>query len=94
MFHTGQKVAFIGGVFPDRDAIQLSNKKVYTVHSYCKNGRHGNEEGIHLNEVHNTSSSKRCSCYSAHEFRPIVEKKTDISVFTEMLKDTKIIEKV
>jgi hypothetical protein len=43
-----------------------------------------NTQAVELVEVKNTKHLERC--FRLDRFRPVVERKTDISVFTEMLK--------
>lgn len=93
-FRVGQKVECIhhqprrvaGGEYAELGG-------VYTVrgHVPCTDGI----ERIYLDEVHNrpmycTAMGVIEFGFRASGFRPLVERKTDISVFTEMLTDTKI----
>ena len=83
MFRVGQKVVCVddelepgcirwGGVAPVKG-------QVYTVSGFGKALR-GDELCLRLFEL-----STPAWCYLAHRFRPIVERKTDISIFTAML---------
>jgi hypothetical protein len=81
MFHVGQKVECIAGPFRDSvDAMILHDApkigRVYVVAEI-------NDGFLGLVEFCNSDWDPRA-------FRPIVEKKTDISVFTAMLTPTEI----
>lgn len=78
-FHPGQKVVFVGYPHPDfygRD-IKVKVGHVYTVTStFMWFG----EQGIYLQEFFLDTG------WMAHGFRPVTDKKTDISIFTRLLK--------
>lgn len=80
-FHIGQKVVCVDAraKCDCGCATRLVTGQVYTVRAVFV--LFGNE-GIHVEE---TSPLKWTSGYASSRFRPVVEKKTDISVFTEIL---------
>lgn len=86
-FRVGQKVVCVddgphrSGWNPHGDA-PIKNK-VYTVVGV---ETYRGLVGIHLREIRNGSHN---GLYKAMRFRPAVERKTDISVFTEILRTTK-----
>lgn len=93
MFHVGQKVEFVG---PD-DSVLIAlapppwnkiptpkHKTPYTVANVCISSL--GEECIELLELPQPGISDLIDPgFISRFFRPIVERKTDISVFTEML---------
>lgn len=89
--HIGQKVEFIGPGkwvgWPPHLARPLHGV-VYTVRSLYIDPFYG-AEGIRLNELSRETicgGGHTLECgWARHEFRSIVELKTDISVFTKML---------
>lgn len=81
MFHVGQKVVCVdAGIWR-----KIANNVVYTIHSI--NADHG--LWLRLIEVDPLGGG-----YLSSRFRPVVERKTDISIFTAMLTPSKITEGV
>lgn len=97
MFHIGQKVVCIkngGWTSPKMfgDEIFPVFGKVYTVREIEPD--FDEYSWIRLEEIinrpHNYGDGMIEASYRSDRFRPIVERKTDISVFTKMLTDNKI----
>ena len=42
------------------------------------------------NAVHDYVDGRGETCFAAHRFRPVVERKTDISIFTQMLNPSNV----
>lgn len=99
-FRVGQKVVCINGAFSS-EWDQIGNKPVergiYTVRAVtiCTFGSHVDVPCILLEEVKNPikrwrdGSTMECP-FAQKRFRPLVERKTDISIFKAMLTNTKI----
>lgn len=96
IFRVGQKVVCIRGplVSGVEDRPQPIIGQVYTVRCSTPriekwsewHRRHGG--GIYLNEIVSPIHSDGCECgFLACRFRPVVERKTDISCFTEILRN-------
>lgn len=94
-FRVGQKVVCVNGVF-DRTWDVVPNrpvaKQVYTVRALavCTFGIHVDTPCILLHEVRNSIDLWEIggafeSPFWIGRFRPVVERKTDISIFTKML---------
>lgn len=96
-FHVGQKVVCISE-FEESEAAKYFGvalpivNDVYTVRNLvlCDEG----ELGLRVAEITNPEVTHRCGTYaepafSYRCFRPAVEKKTDISIFTDLLIPTK-----
>jgi hypothetical protein len=88
MFHIGQKVVCIAGfkrhgfgleTFPVKDG-------VYTIRDLC---RCGDTLGLRLEEIINQpmpyAEGRLEAVFGAQFFRPLIERKTDISCFTRIL---------
>jgi hypothetical protein len=90
-FHVGQKVVCIFHL-PENlrraDAIYPEKGVVYTVRGHA--GGTDGKERVLLAEIHNVPMAWRLGFqefgFNAEAFRPVVERKTDISIFTAMLK--------
>lgn len=85
MFYVGQKVVCVNaGLAPETGAYahSLEEGRVYTVAGIATS-RKGNA-AVSLAEASPVGARK--VGYLASRFRPIVERKTDISCFTDMLK--------
>jgi hypothetical protein len=87
-FRVGQRVVCVddsshdrGGWHPRADIPQVG--EVYTVAAI---GRHRLQPAVRLREIRNAAHD---GFYRARRFRPAVERATDISVFTEILRTTK-----
>jgi hypothetical protein len=80
MFRVGQKVVCVNA----KECGLLIKGQIYTVLSLNPRGCEG------AIEVDCAPSSSGCRGYFAWRFRPLVERKTDISVFTKMLTDVKV----
>jgi hypothetical protein len=95
MFYPGQKVVCIDakerpGFYWHREADRLVEGNIYTVTGY-QHDFHAHGETydlVFLQEARNKSTYRRNDTggYRAVRFRPLVEKKTDISAFTKLLK--------
>jgi len=90
MFRVGQKVVCINNGIslndPSLDGRDLVIGAVYAIHRVLPNG------GIYLAEVR--SAGDGWNGYDPRRFRALIERKTDISVFTSMLNPSKREEKV
>jgi hypothetical protein len=97
-FRVGQKVVCVDDAFPGHELCLadtlLRAGYIYTIAAVVAEScvsRPGPYPGIHLVEINRPLSKHdgRVLAYRASRFRPIVERKTDISIFTKMLtKDT------
>lgn len=81
MFWVGQKVARIRTT-PESEYWGVRKDMTFTVSSFCDIHPH---LGIFLCEVATAPHAGRCACWNKYGFRPIVERKTDISVFRRLL---------
>lgn len=94
-FHVGQKVVCVDadvtdGIWVEGEAPEKG--RVYTVKGVHLNNR--GEVVLHLHEIDRADYSKvwhrnHNLGYGAYRFRPVVERETDISLFTAMLTPTK-----
>jgi len=89
MFYVGQRVAYIGKEYGKAGfGWETLPKKgpVYTIRAVTVRG---SEEGLLLNEIVNCPAMYGDGIYEAafpsELFRPVVERKTSIEVFTAML---------
>jgi hypothetical protein len=83
-FHVGQKVVCVDASLPQNPwhcQYPLVLRKIYTVHG------HAQTQPSRPACMAVDGSGRVWECF---RFRPIVERKTDISVFTAMLTDQKI----
>jgi hypothetical protein len=90
-FRVGQKVVCVSDMIirMAEFVVQPRVGCIYTVRDVYRSL--GNFDAIHLVEIKNgLHISGREFGFHAVRFRPVVERKTDISVFTKMLTDTKI----
>lgn len=103
MWYVGQKVvcvydnvipgeggsASLGSWFPGEE---VHKDQIYTVRSYHTDTR-TNHKVFHLFEVERHESLRKKHGefigYGVRRFRPLLDKKTDISVFTDILKSVK-----
>lgn len=87
MFRVGQRVVCIkaDGLL---SAKPLTLHAIYTIRSIWDDSIDG--PGVCLEEVANEMHPRGEFGYRPHRFRPIVENKSDISIFTEMLKPNKV----
>ena len=84
MFHVGQKVVCVdASSWYGEFGVFIREGEVYTV-ACIRAKRDG--EVVDLVEL---KSPINCGFYS-YRFRPVVEYKTDISIFTDMLKDVRV----
>lgn len=82
MFHVGQKVVCVDASEGERSGkVMLTLNAVYTISEICAEVRFG-ERGVFVAEISRKISRPG---FKARRFRPAVEKKTDISIFKEML---------
>jgi len=103
MFHVGQKVVCINNK-ADAGFVWVKGTRptlnaIYTVRAVGITTY--NNVGLRLNEIilsgyHCCYSHKRFedAFYRADRFKPVIEKKTDISIFTQLLTPSKIKEPV
>ncbi len=91
MFRVGQKVVCVDsdselGIWVDDDAPIVGH--IYTVRRtfYIPAGPCLDLEEISRGPLARYAHGDNCG-YGAHRFRPVVERKTDISIFTKMLTD-------
>lgn len=95
MFRVGQKVVCVAGssmhVRASEGYIYPTNTDVYTIRGMYRDGS-GNTQLL-LQEIKNkpmeTNVGTREPGFNARYFRPVVERKTDISIFTAMLNPAK-----
>ncbi len=100
-FYLGQKVVCVDDVAFEADGVQrLFADRVYTVREYLPdydalNRRYYPDERscLRLFEIQGRNGKTPDVPYAAARFRPVVERKTDISVFTALL-DTKRVPEV
>lgn len=101
-FQVGQKVVCVDDSGPidgdprkvpggDYVPNMIRRGAIYTVRTVGFYPRWG-EQGIRLHEVVNPIreyiGGNSEVCFAAHRFRPLIERKTDISVFTALLNNT------
>lgn len=85
-FRVGQKVVCVdGSPTPNRRGVPLIKGNTYTVVG-TNNEPDTRGQAIAVAEVDASHSSYLTGFFYSSRFRPVVEKKTDISIFTEMLK--------
>lgn len=93
MFRVGQKVVCVRGplVCVPSGVIDATIGEVYTVRGFYVSPLDG-QQGMHLDEIHNPTHSFTGMEYGFYpsRFRPVVERKTDISVFQKMLTDHRL----
>lgn len=94
-FYVGQKVVCVNAEStPGRewlDAELLVENAVYSVREIRWNPV-TNRPNLLLNEIRRNQETNRVQFfgYAPYRFRPLVEKKTDISIFTKMLTPTQV----
>jgi hypothetical protein len=90
MFHVGQKVVCVNAAksYPTDD---LEYGHVYTIRSLVTEVlfQEGRATGVKLNEIKRSSEVDSDVFWVLERFRPVVERKTDISIFTAMLTPAK-----
>jgi len=100
MFHVGQKVVCVNDVWVriwDDVECPLVKGEVYTIAGFSAPDKSIGPDriirmisGVILQEVSNPTAKRGEDCgFCPTRFRPLVEKKTDITVFTEMLRPVK-----
>jgi hypothetical protein len=83
-FRVGQKVVCVDASEGENSGMVLLRKgAVYTVAEICPETRHGHR-GLYVVEV---SEAFSFPGFKVERFRPAVERKTGISVFTKILDD-------
>lgn len=97
-FQVGQKVVCIGDCTsePVQGEVLVRKGEVYTVRGIVHfNNLDG--PGLYLHEIRNpvidTTDGRVERAFGIEGFRPVVERKTDISVFTEMLNNVPLHER-
>jgi hypothetical protein len=92
MIHVGQKVVCVDDSLSelrDVDEILPTKGKIYTIRAIVRRS----SLGFHLVEITNEPYRYRDGfgelSFKASRFRPVVERKTDISIFTAMLTPAK-----
>lgn len=85
MFRIGQKVVCVdASACRDRGIISsLKEGRIYTIISISSYRDRDNDRGLQVAEAEARVPS---GFFKARRFRPVVEKKTDISIFTEILR--------
>lgn len=93
MFRVGQKVVCVDAGPTDAGLPSILTKDaVYTIASIKE---FWGGLGVRLIEITLPDYAPRhVNAWKAERFRPVVERKTDISVFTQLLKPTKVAEPV
>lgn len=93
MFHVGQKVVCIFHMPENRrraDGVYPEKNGVYVIRSIFPDPVYGREL-LRFEELTNPICDFGMEAgFDAAKFRPIVERKTDISIFTAMLTGTKV----
>lgn len=105
MFHVGQKVVCIDADGPTFEGVphvhwrpseKIVNGTIYTVRKVYVDSR--GAPCLWLNEVQRSPESQSrfgpTVGYGQHRFRPLAERKTDISIFTAMLTPNRVKELV
>lgn len=92
-FRVGQKVACIkaASIIPYIRPHDTVNGRIYTVrdvYACPATGKPALRFEEHINPIHPTYGVE-CG-YFAERFRPVVERKTSISIFTQMLNPSKV----
>ena len=100
MFYVGQKVVCVDnkpridadhfGPFRRTFPMPLTIGEIYTVRGFDRNGSY--DYGLYLIECRSTYPARRDGTergFYSSRFRPLVERKTDISIFTKILDKTK-----
>ena len=82
MFHVGQKVVCIDARTPVGCTQELKPGGIYTIADISE---YWDGIGIRLVEIKAEQTRRYIDAFRVERFRPIVEKKTDISVFTDIL---------
>jgi hypothetical protein len=85
-FRVGQKVACVDASSHNTSNSTLREGAVYTVTGFDPKGRLYLDGARHLRNA--------LTGFNAYRFRPVVERKTDISVFTSMLSPVRKEERV
>ena len=105
MFRVGQKVVCVNDDFQHPDWAAISNKckrgEVYTIRDIVPGWFDNGYNGVRLTEVKNAvekwigDPERSEVCFGPHRFRPLVERKTDISSLEALLlPNAKILEGV
>ena len=88
-FRVGQKVVCVDGVPDDgrQFIIPLREGAIYTIRGFVRAHYGRDETCLHLCGIVNPAPYSECG-FRAARFRPLVERKTDISIFHRMLTPT------
>lgn len=90
-FRVGQKVVCVDDERPIIRIRPVIRGNVYTIRAVGEEPYYTGEYWVLLEEVRNSARDDLGElAYRTTRFRPIVERKTDISVFTRMLKPSKV----
>lgn len=92
-FRIGQKIVCVDDVFTAADGGGDLPKRgcVYTVRWIGCRPTDGDTPGVMLYEIHGGFTPFGIEyCFAVHRFRPLVERKTDISIFKRMLNPSKV----
>lgn len=87
-FYVGQKVVCIDDSLAlDGLRTSLRQNAVYTIRAIDPGKDCNGETGLYLQEVVDAPIRRKfpTGAYRASRFRPVVERKTDISIFTKLL---------
>lgn len=88
MFRVGQKVVCVDdGPSYWGDAVPLLKNQVYTISGFRQPDYEGGDIGIYLVEVQVHEDEYYTDSFLPSRFRPVVDRPTDISIFTRMLTD-------
>ena len=82
-FYVGQKVICVDAINNCVEDFPLIHNAIYTVRGFYNNSY--GYPTLLLEEIGARNSGCIDDGYKAIRFRPLIEKKTDISIFTEML---------
>lgn len=96
MFYVGQKVVCVDAS-PGRETgeVHLTKGKIYLIEGFDARRNDDDKPGLLLAGVPHTIFDGPIPVgWDPNRFRPITEKKTDISIFTEMLNPKKVEENV
>lgn len=85
-FRIGQKVVCVDASVHGPDSIRLCKGAIYTVGDIDPARDRFDEIGLIVCEIEMKRHNGWSASFRASRFRPVVERKTDISIFTEILR--------